>query len=449
MQPAARIPFERVVWMVVIGAFVLFCSSTLAVSGGVYYFFFRSTMPMDVFVQVSRGTAGLVTADYAEQVIRDEAYAISGGPYVVSTDRQSQAVLSFYMPTSDGHRHVLASITLEHNTSITLNRAIRPRFPWSEGRYYIELEGFTGQADVYVSRGVERSFLIALQNQDGSQVRVDEAGRYTLIANENRTQLSTLEGRAVLMTADEEHNRLVASGHESIFLPERRDLSLSPSATNLLENGLFSFVLAPEEEPYNAPPMRWGCSTSYNELPDGEYRTDLWEGRAALRLRRGGGASSHGETSCWQDFGTGGVALQSYTHLELQTTFLINFQSLSDCGQDGSECPLMLLLEYTDVNGIQRNWRQGFYYWDDPNPAFASWPSRCDTCLQDHIQVNEKVWYTYETDNLFSLLPQDQRPAAVNRVRFYASGHEYDVFVGEMALLAGHVEVMPPNPQEN
>jgi hypothetical protein len=47
------------------------------------------------------------------------------------------------------------------------------------------------------------------------------------------------------------------------------------------------------------------------------------------------------------------------------------------------------------------------------------------------------VWYTYDSGNWFNLLPPGKRPVAISNVQFYASGHQYDVYVGEVALLGG------------
>ena len=104
-------------------------------------------------------------------------------------------------------------------------------------------------------------------------------------------------------------------------------------------------------------------------------------------------------------------------------------------GNVGSECPLTLYIEYTDINGIPRELYRGFYYALDPQ--FDYYKALCDSCSQDHQQINEKVWYTYKSGNLFSSIPEDARPAAINSVQFYASGHEYDVFISEIGLFAG------------
>jgi hypothetical protein len=160
-------------------------------------------------------------------------------------------------------------------------------------------------------------------------------------------------------------------------------------------------------------------------------------------LLRTDGAASHGQTGCYQILATDpGIDVQEYTFLELQTTFLINYQSLSVCGVDGSECPVMLFVYYTDINNVPRQWYQGFYY---NSQSQTIYPPTCITCGQsyEHRRIGERVWYTFESGNLMSRFAPGERPAYIQRVVFYASGHQYDVFVSEISLLAGAEEVIP------
>lgn len=190
-------------------------------------------------------------------------------------------------------------------------------------------------------------------------------------------------------------------------------------------------------------PMHWGCSNKQKELPGGTYTVTEREGRTALQLFRGDNATTNGETRCQQPYAAPGRDVSGYRFLELETTFLIKSQSISECGIEGSECPLMIHIKYTDTNGIAREWYQGFYALLDP--LYDSYKSRCASCTQDHQQINGDVWYTYESGNLFIVLPEDARPATISKIEFYASGHQYDVYVGELSLFAGDQDALPPD----
>jgi hypothetical protein len=241
----------------------------------------------------------------------------------------------------------------------------------------------------------------------------------------------------------------------------------SPPRLNLIDHGLFIFdalntaergVAVPgvlstaaidpsastAQEPTIQMPLHWGCSNAQKDLPSGTYTVSGWEGRTALHLVRENNATTNGETRCKQPYADPGIDVTNYNFLELETTFLIHYQSISECGVEGSECPLMIHIVYTDTNGVTgREWYQGFYATLDP--LYESYKPRCASCTQDHQQINQDVWYTYESGNLLNILPAEARPAAINRIEFYASGHQYNVYVGEVSLFAGIAEAVPPD----
>ena len=76
-------------------------------------------------------------------------------------------------------------------------------------------------------------------------------------------------------------------------------------------------------------------------------------------------------------------------------------------------------------------WRHGFY-----THSRDDWPLRCDTCIQDHQLIHDKSWYVYESPNLLTLFAPDPPPEKIVSVWVYTSGHEYDVWIRDVALLA-------------
>ena len=94
---------------------------------------------------------------------------------------------------------------------------------------------------------------------------------------------------------------------------------------------------------------------------------------------------------------------------------------------------MMIRMQYVDVQGVEREFIQGFYAFHD---ASLSYPLTCDSCRAEHERVNLRTWYTYESGNLLTNLPQEQRPAMIRQIRIYASGHGYRTYVTEVELLA-------------
>jgi hypothetical protein len=203
--------------------------------------------------------------------------------------------------------------------------------------------------------------------------------------------------------------------------------ALSPTHTeeiSLIENPGF------DEEP---PLAGW---LFYNDrFPSGGYELIRLEGRTAAGISRSqadfpGVQLSHAETGFVQRLT---AYVEDYSLLELRANFKIEEQSLPHCGEQGSECPLMLHLRYMDTQGITRDWYQGFYAVDDPTLGY---PDTCLACRRAHQQVQMHRWSIYESGNLFDLLPADQRPARIIEVSFYASGWAYVVYVSEFNLIA-------------
>lgn len=444
-SPAPRV--ERLAWIIIVVSFVLFCSLSLSITGVLYYFFFRSATNVDVFVQVSIGSAGVRTPDFMEQVIRDNSPALllTDRPANISTDAQSQTVISFNLRNANND-DTAVTLTLENSTTLVVTSATQPRYSWSQGDYQIEISEFDGEIDVFVSEQLDEPLRLVISSASSiGSVWISDPGLYSLEANDVSMRLATRQGRAALITKDLRNNRFVTTGEEGILGIGSSTPVISSASLNLVENGLFSFDVFRDPAGNDLfTPVRWGCYDQTESAPAGQSFPQIWDSRSALRLVRLDGAASHGQTGCYQVLAPDrGVDVSEYSFIELQTTFLINYQSLSMCGIDGSECPVMLFIYYTDVNGVGRQWYQGFYY---NEIAGTSYPPTCITCGQvyEHKRIAQGVWYTFESGNLISRFPANERPAYIERVVLYASGHQYDVFVSEMSLLAGLDQVVPP-----
>ncbi len=441
--PAKQI--ERMAWAIVWFSFVLFCAVCIAITTGVYAFLFYSVVPLNVEAQVGKGTVVISSADAGErgQRVREN---LPMRPAQMSTDALSQATLVFNIP-EDTHTQFVAAVTLKSNSSITLRRANRPRFDSSSGRYEIELSDLKGDIEVVIGNTDTRQVWIQITTLRDETVTLTQPGRYVISASDLRVQVANRRGEAILSSADGSYNLLLPAGQDGLLVAGRTPVT-SPPRTNLIDHGLFIFDALNTTNESTVEdkiqlPIHWGCANAQKEAPRGAYNVAQSEGRTALELARGNNATTNGETRCKQTYAPPGLDVTGYSFLELETTFLIQYQSISECGVEGSECPLMMHLLYTDVHGVQREWYQGFYSLLDP--LYDFYKSRCASCTQDHEQINEKVWYTYESGNLLNIFPSDALPATINMIELYASGHQYDVYIGEISLFAGIVEAVPPD----
>lgn len=433
---------ERMAWAIVWFAFAMFCGVCVGTTVAVYAFLFYSVAPLDVEAQVGKGTVVISSADNGERGERLREF-LPVRPASMSTDTLSQATLVFN--TSDfGAVQFVAAVTLKNNSNVLLRRANRPRFDWSDGKYEIELTDLRGDIDVVVGDIGSRSVEIQITTWRGEKITLSKPGRYAISVSDLRVQVVNQRGEAVLASADQQYNLLLKAGQDGLLVAGRPPVT-APPRINLIDHGLFIFdALNAVDDGTIRMPTHWGCGNAQKELPRGLYTVAELQGRTALQLMRGNNATTNGETRCKQPYTLLGMDVSAYDFLELETTFLINSQSISECGVEGSECPLMIHLVYTDINGVSREWYQGFYASLDP--LYDSYKSRCASCTQDHEQINAKVWYTYESGNLLNVLPADARPATINKIEFYASGHQYNVYVGELSLFARELlDALPPD----
>lgn len=426
-------------------SFGVFCIICVIIGLGLNFFLYRSVVPMPTVLVVGRGTVGVTGPDQIETVVRDQRELFNS--VVISTDGQSQSTLSFRDHVGDGG--LVAALTVKKNTTFDLGSVSRPRFNFSDGGYEIQLDNLTGALDIFIPTGLERPVRLDLYTAAGIRVIITGAGQYSVRATPDNVLVDNLDGQIALVVPD---GRALAipAGQRGIWYVETTAFALTTSYVNLLANASFEQTnLAQTITPGGGIlprelPLMWGCADQPNNPPAGDYGVARLDGRASLHLRRSEGASSHGETFCVQSFappGTPGHDVTGYDYLSLRTTFKLVGHSLSACGVAGSECPLMLQITYLDAAGEQQNWYHGFYAHVDPALAY---PLSCSSCRQEHDIVNLNTWYTYESENLFAALPAAEHPYTIQEVRVYASGHEYDVYLSQVSLLAGDAALPAP-----
>ncbi len=430
--PEPTLSPQRVAWGIILVSFATFC--VLAALGlvGLYAFAFQSFVPLTGQLQVSRGTASLIGADLIEQAVRSERMIELSS--IVTTDAQSQAILNI-QDAQDG-RALIASIILKNGASLTARQFIRPRFDWSSAPYQITLDQIVGELAIVVPPRPARQVEFVVISAAGGRARLSQAGRYVVTASDELMSVVNNGGDAVMFTQDGRSYPVPTGQQGAMMFDESGRFVYAPALVNLLGASRFStdnvldFNAAPEE----VRPLMWRCNSWQNGSPGGSYSLVMADGQPALRLYRGTGAESHGETLCVQAFNaTQGLDVSMFRHVSIRARFRISDHSLNACGVDGSECPLMLRMEYYTAGGRQiRTWIHGFYVKNTPS---LNYPLQCDSCGELHEIINGDRWYTYESGNLLTKLTPDNRPSAILNLKFYASGHDYDVYVREVELL--------------
>lgn len=456
---------EQVTWGMLWLAFAVFCLTIGLMGVGLYYFLYNSIVPMPSILHVSRGTLGVTTTDLLELVVRDNRSLMSGEIISVPPDTQGVILIS---DNSDMETSHLVALTLRGDTQVRFVNALRPRFDWGVEAYRITLVGITGDIDVSISPSLQRPLQLELIASGGDLASFDRPGDYTVSVRGDQLQVVSYDGAARLVSEDRAVPALeIPVGSRGVLSMSNNQIISLPGYVDLLGALTFTpdtLISANPDTPSEvlASPLTWICfNPSDTQEPRGTYNVEEIDGRRAVHLLRAQNATTHGETRCTQRFGGSlGVDISGYNYLSLRVVFRIVSQSLAVCGIAGSECPLMLNMQYIpaiyeaeaaptltieDFGSIfdplrpspGRNWRKGFYVM--PRGELDA-PQRCDTCFQEHSLVRADEWYTFDSGNLLTPFAPEDRPRYLLNFSFYASGHQYDVYISDMQMLVSNIE---------
>ncbi len=323
---------------------------------------------------------------------------------------------------------ILATIMLRKNSVATLSTANRPRFSMSDNIYVIRVTGASGRFEVWVGDDLQRELRLEISGPLGT-AHIETSGHYLIDTTTEYMTLNARLGTATLISRAGPTQHLSMSTEGTIRLGENA-IQTRPGPVDLLPNWNFD-----QSQDW---PVEWNCTHEYSpdnqSGPPGRWYFTRVDGRGAVHIERMQPQPGPGTTLCNQYLSgpDGQLDVSQYDGLRLRLTMQVHHQSLSACGVIGTECPVMLHISYEDKNGNRRSWYHGFYAEYRPNEGRTA----CGECLEEHEQINKDAWYTYELGNLFTDWPEDLRPASIEFIEFRAGGHQYDVMLSEVALIA-------------
>ncbi len=427
-----RINPHHLAWGILLASFLLFCLLLLTMLLAANHYLFQSALPMKVTLNVGRGTVSISNLANPVEQVGIAGSGVADG-VIVRTDPQSQGAILFLDGEGDDER-LLASLTLQRDSRVTLLNAERPRFSWSRRGYEINLLDVIGVINLTVTDHAGPGMQIRGRTPGGARLLLTGPGTYTIQGAAPELRLFNHNGRVQLESADGRQIRIVPVGGQGAVLYEEARVEVRPGYRKLLQDQDFSQLRSGADA---AEGSVWACGHNPDDIPAGSQDFVAVNGLQPLRFLRDGGVTSHGGNFCVQNFGQGGLELKELNLdlLSLRVTFSLENASLGTCGTAGSECPLMLRMDYIyfdeeDQERKGQQWFHGFYI-----RSREGWPQRCSTCLQDHDLIHDKSWYVYESPNLLTLFSPDPPPETIVSVWVYASGHEYDVRIQDVALL--------------
>lgn len=393
---------QRLAWIILSVAFVIFCILTVSIPLGIHWYVINAAQVHETALAAVRGTVVVQELDaegpMAVMATKDD---VPEGA-TITTDATSQAFVEFF---EDSTLH------LYNKTQVIIHKTRSPRFGLSSKPNTIVLEVTGGRVRIGVAPSMKSPLNFQVQSPHAA-VELEEDGSYSVEVSSEEFHLTVRDGRAEVIAM----GKMVELGQGERTTVEigREPLGPLPAERNLVVNGDFK------------EPLTKGW-TVYHEQIDPEEVSGKTEilimgDRQAVRFWRMGKASNHGETGIIQVIDKD---VRDFTSLALHISARLLDQSLPGAGTLSSEFPVMVRLDYKDINGNDNFWTHGFYFKD----PVADWR------IVNGEKIPRYVWYPYESPNLMEELG-DVKPALITSVRVYASGWDYQSMASQVQLLA-------------
>lgn len=390
-----------------LSAFAVFCALAVATPVLVTRYVTYSARENRTELSTVSGTAQMLERNASRWLAVSGSDRASQGA-TIQTDASSRAMLQVYEGESD---YVLATIHVFSDTRITIKQSTTPRFSASNQPDRITVLLSYGHVRLNPGPSLERDLELVVE-VPGGQALVED-GSVAIETTADSTELAVRNGRAVVTTAATGEQLRLETGERAVLASDGSLRGPVAAERGLLANGDFAAGLTMSWQTYNDQGGDGGSSDGHVQL------MELESGRS-VRFERVGGQRDHCETGITQVIRKD---VTDYVSLRVRVDLRLLDQSLSGGGFQGSEFPLMVRLNYRDAQGNLQFWTWGFYYQN---------PDNYPTPLADQIERN--VWFPFESPDLMSSLG-DTRPAYLESIQVYASGHDYRSEVSEVQVV--------------
>lgn len=416
--------YERLAWTVLLLSFaaclVLMIGTPLAVQWFVRYSYTGQFVTLDVQEGTLLVTCPSTNVPFPATSRQDDL--CQGRENIeITTGPTDQGLL--YIRPRNAVTTTLSSVQIYRGTRLQLIRASTPllsRLSPEPNQAMLRMD--SGRIRVTAPPNPARSLLFQIVTPQ-ALVQLSEGG-VAVEANNQETQVTIGDGQAFVVAKANRSVVQLARG-QRVAVPTGSGVTgAMPAARNLL-SGYSDF-----REPLGAAWKVYTLDPQIAGESRGEATNVSVEGRQALDLSRIG--QGFAETGIKQDINRD---IRGFGSLQLRIVVRVLQQDVPLCGTAGTECPVMVRLDYVDDNGEPRFWQQGFYYLPDPNNFN---PEFCNTCnpRNIHIRAVSGVWYSFESDNLIPILTKvGAPPVFVKSISIYASGHTYQSQVDEVELV--------------
>ena len=394
-------------------AFATFVVLATGIPLGINWYLENATRPMAIRVEAVKGTALVMQGKEQEPVAVLETMFIREGDRV-RTDENSRANLSIFDRPDD--EDSMASIQLRNNSEIEVLRARRPKFRSSSLHRQAHFKLLAGRARVTSGIAGEKHLEVAVYTPQGAVSIIN--GSAAIVVNNETTEITARSG--VITATAQDRSITFQKGERVSIVLGKPPSDPVPADRNLIKNGDFSQPLESAWKVENLVDAR-----DMSNVTLGSVNVISTGGRKAVYFQReakGEDANLHSETAIVQQINADVLDNES---LIFRFDVRLISQSLPGGGIQSSEFPMMVRIDFIDINGHPQFWTHGFYMID----PIENWP------LRDGEKIPGLVWYAYESPD-FIKSENFPRPAVVTSVRVYASGHNYRSQAADIELIA-------------
>jgi hypothetical protein len=403
---------HRIAWTVLFAALFICVALAVGVPAGIYGYVNNATNAAAMRVSLQ---SGILTSFSPVESIKDARVVdLAGREFkeehtVVAGDR-SYGLLTFAHTAAEAP---YVQVQLYSNAQATVLRARSPRFELSTAPDEFALTLNAGRIDVLADPPPNRRFVMLVSNPLG-EVRITEAGQYTIEVLDGHMRATTHTGSANLSSKEIAAGTSAATDASGIVMDE-------PAPVNLLRDGNFQVPLQ----------ANWTFTTEVNSptaVRGTISRTTRDDRSSTLLIERTGENIGWGRTSINQRID---ADIAGATDVRMRIVFAILDQQLAICGSEGTECPLMVRIDYVAKDGRDDFWLQGFYAKGDP--SIVKLPDYVRSNFRgNHIAKPLGVQQIFESENLHTLLGA---PRIIRSITLYAEGHALRTRIDEVEMM--------------
>jgi hypothetical protein len=413
---------ENLAWFILSLSFIACLIFSAGVPLGTRWFILNNTRTLTILLQLRRGSVTYWAPRSNSPVLLTENAEIRQGSKIVLSNN-ADVLMLFYL--HDEPDTPIITAQLYGRTELTIDYANTPRYRISELPNKV---GLTVERASNMQPSVAANSRLTQLKAVTPHGAIDmDEGAFTIVVSPSLTEFSVKSGQASVPDPVSGDNlgltrlqriQITSEGLGNLFIGER----------DILRNRNGSFDEPLEEY--------WQIYTdkAYAEETDGTVRqTQTAEGVHLILFSRVG--KSHAVTGISQQLDED---IRGVDSLKVSMRVRVDTQTLPGCGSLGTECPIMIRLEYLEQEtGSLHEWLQGFYAIGIENGDDVF----CQPCTwkAQHEQVaGLGVWYDYESPDLLPLLrAQGIEPSSIHLIQIYASGHTYGSAVDDVAILIG------------